>query len=180
MAAKKKPPKRKAPQKRTRRDADQGVARCMSLMADGQWVSGESHAAIAKEFGVAQATVKNWATCASRVLRQISEGDRETMRAKLFATLERVLASAMATVKPVTMRVGGTTWTEFLEAPSVQAAVSAIDVQARLLGLVTHKVDVTQRPSVAYLSRDEHLAELAKLEGEIAAEKARIAAEGTS
>jgi uncharacterized protein YjcR len=169
--------------KRTRADADEGVRACMDLMADGLWVSGKSHADIAARFGVAPATVKDWATSASRVLRLAVEGDREDLRARLVTTLENVVAEAMRTVKPVVVRsiVRGKVRqvTEMLPAPSLSAAVEAVATQGRLLGLITSKVDVTTRPSVAHLSREEHAAELAKLSAEIAAEQARLASEGS-
>lgn len=155
-------------------------------MADGLWVSGKSHADVAAEFGVSPATVKDWATSASRVLRIAVEADKEELRARLVTTLENIVAEAMRTKKAVTVRklvkVGRkrvpSTVTEYMDAPSLQAAVSAVETQGRLLGLISQKLDVTTRPSVAHLSRAEHLAELEKLSAEIAAEQARIAAEG--
>jgi hypothetical protein len=160
----------------------------MELMADGLWVSGKSHADVAAQFGVAPATVKDWATSASRVLRLALEEDREQLRARMVVTLENLVAEAMRTVKPVLVRkavkLPGAkratvmTVTEMLPAPSLQAAVSAVQTQAQLLGLVSQKVDVTTRPSVAHLSREEHSAELEKLAAEIATEQARLRSEG--
>lgn len=171
--------------KRDREDADAGVRRCMELMADGLWVSGRSHEMVAAEFDVSPATVKNWATNASRILRIALDEDKEGLRARMVATLENIVSAAMRTVKPVTVRKrvrsGGKfvmrSETEFLPHPSLAAAVSAVQTQAQLLGLIAQKVDVTTRPSVAHLSREEHAAELAKLAAEIAAEQARLEAE---
>ena len=159
----------------------------MRLMADGLWVSGKSHEVVAKQFGVAPATVKDWATSASRVLRLILEQDKEEIRARMIATLENVVAESMKTVKPVTVRKELTrkgkrvsvSVTEMLPAPSLQAAVSAVLAQAQLLGLVSQKLDVTTRPSVAHLSREEHAQELEKLSTEIATELSRLKSEGT-
>ena len=156
-------------------------------MADGLWVSGKSHEAIAARYGVSPATVKDWATSASRVLRLAVEQDKEEIRARMLATLENVVAEAMKTVKPATVRKEITrkgkrvvvTVTEMLPAPSLQAAVSAVQTQAQLLGLVSQKLDVTTRPSVAHLSREEHAAELEKLSTEIATELSRLKSEGT-
>lgn len=167
---------------RKRVDADAGVRDCMELMADGLWVSGRSHADIAAKHDVSPVTVKNWATSASRVLRFATEGDREELRARLFVTLETVIARAMGRTKGVEVarKVKGRRVVRVVQFPDadLRNAVSAIAEQGRLLGLVTSKVDVTTRPSVAHLSREEHLAELAKLSAEIAAETERLAKEG--
>ena len=158
----------------------------MDLMADGRWVSGKSHAEVAAEFGVSPATVKDWATSASRVLRLALEEDKDVLRARLVATLENIVAEAMQTTKPVTVRkltrvgkkVVNVSTTELMPAPSLAAAVSAVQTHAQLFGLISQKVDVTTRPNVAHLSREEHAAELERLGAEIAAEVARLKAEG--
>ena len=131
-------------------------------MVSGQWVPGASHAALGFEFGVSPLTVKDWATSASRVIRLAVDdaGHREEIRARLVATLDTVIAKALGTGRP-----------------DLKAAVSAVSEQGRLLGLVTSKVDVTTKPSVTGLTRDEHLAALEQLKAEIAEEEARLAAE---
>lgn len=144
---------------RTREDADEGVRKCVDLMVTGQWVPGASHVALAEEFGVSPVTVKDWATSASRVIRLAVEAPehREAIRSRLVATLDTVLSKAL----------GGSR-------PDLKCAVMALAEQGRLLGLVTQKVDVTSKPSVAGLTKDEHRAELAKLRAEIDAECARL------
>lgn len=141
-----------------RADADRGVHEIVELMTSGRWVAGAGHADIALRHGVAPATVKDWATSASRVVRLLLEEDREVWRARLVATLECVTAKAVGAKRR----------------PDLRAAVAAIGEQAKILGLVSQRVDVTTRPSVGHLSREEHLAELAKLAAEIAAEQARL------
>jgi hypothetical protein len=104
----------------TRSAADAGVRKCMDLMAAGMWVSGRSHADVAFEFGVAPATVKDWATSASRVLRLAVQADPEDLRARLLTTLENIVCEAMKTFE-------------------LKAAVSAVAEQAKLLGLIVQK-----------------------------------------
>lgn len=166
-----------------RRDetSDKAVEEIVRMMADGRWRTGASHALIARKYDVSPATVKCYATSASRVLRALAELDKEDVKARLFATLERVVSKAMRTVKPVNFTSGigreRLIETKLVEHPSLQAAVSAIEVQAKLLGLITNKADVTVRPSVAHLTPDEHRAELERLGAEIAAELERLEAE---
>lgn len=116
----------------------------MNLMADGLWVTGVSHAAIAEKHGVSPATVKDWATSASRVLRLSLAGDQEDLRARLVTTLERVVSAAMSK-QAATM--GG----ELYPNPDLKAAVAALSEQAKLLGLVVtkHEVQLTEEQARA-------------------------------
>jgi hypothetical protein len=159
---------------RAREDADAGVRECMELMVAGRWVAGTSHAELAAKHRVAPTTVKDWATSASRVIRLALEGDKEDIRARMLATLDTVVSKGMQTVKVATIGPEGARDSKFYDAPDLRAVVSAVETQARLLGLITTRHDVTTRPSVAHLSRDEHRAELEKLAAEIAAETARL------
>lgn len=129
-------------------------------MSDGRWRTGASHEVVAKKFKVSPATVKDWATSASRIIRLAIEPDREELRARLVVTLEGVVARALKTKRP-----------------DLRNAIMAVAEQGKLLGLATSKIDVTTRPSVAHLSREEHMAELEKLRAEIVAEAERIRAE---
>lgn len=127
---------------RARANADQGVRDCVDLMTAGQWVSGKSHADIAFKHGVSPATVKDWATSASRVIRLAMEGDLEDIRARMVATLEGICAEA---------RTAG----------EYRAAVSAVAEQAKLQGLIVNKQEITVSPEEA----DALIAEAAKLAG---------------
>lgn len=97
----------------------------MDLMAAGLWVPGRSHELVAAQFEVAPATVKDWATSASRILRLAVEEDAEGLRARLTATLDTIVSRALSADKP-----------------DYRAAVSAVDTHARLLGLVVQKHEV--------------------------------------
>ena len=108
--------------KRTRIDADAGVRDCMELMAAKLWKPGGSHKAVAARHGVSPATVKDWATCASRLIRLYVDADRERWRAKLVATLEMVVSKGMR--------------------GDLRAVVSAVAEEGKLLGLVIQKHEV--------------------------------------
>lgn len=161
---------------RTREDADKGVAEIVDLMTRGLWVSGPSHVEIAEKHGVSPATVKGWATSASRVIRAVMDADKDELRARMRAMLETVVHKAMTTRDVFTTGTNekGCMVAEFRDAPNLNAAVSAIELQAKLLGLITNKHDVTTRPSVGHLSREQHAEALKKLSDEIAAEQARL------
>lgn len=162
---------------RTREDADAGVIECMNLMADGLWVSGKSHAEVAAKHGVSPATVKNWATNASRILRLGTEEEAEDARARCVATLDTIVAIAL---QKKGIRFTDDDEAEYtLPEPDLRAAVSAVGEKAKLLGLIVQKHDVRTAPKVAHLSRKEHLEQLEQLEQEIAAEVKRLEAEGS-
>lgn len=116
----------------------------MDLMVAGRWVSGRSHADVAFKHGVSPATVKDWATSASRVIRMAMEGDLEDLRARMVATLEGITADAR-------------------EAGELRAAVSAVAEQAKILGLVVQRHEV-QMPTPE--EADRLIAEAAKLAGQ--------------
>jgi hypothetical protein len=127
--------KNSATHARTRVDADAGVREIMTLMTEGRWVSGSGHADIAFRYGVSPATVKDWATSASRVIRLAVESDPEDIRARLLSTLETVVSKAMS-------RESATMTGELYPNPDLKSAVSAIAEQAKLLGLVVTKHEV--------------------------------------
>lgn len=125
-------------------------------MTSGQWIPGKSHGEVAAKFGVSPATVKDWATSASRVIRLSLEGDLQDIRARMLATLDTVVSRALRK-----------------KSPDLRAAVSAIDTQGKLLGIQMQKHDVTIGGTLMTLSRAEHLTELAKLKAEIELEERR-------
>lgn len=119
--------KRSATRARGRADADIGVRDCVELMTKGLWVSGRSHQDIAFKHGVSPATVKDWATSASRVIRLACEGDLEDIRARMITTLEGITADARS-------------------AGEYRAAVSSVETAAKLLGLIVQKHEVAPSP----------------------------------
>lgn len=116
-------------------------------MADGLWVSGRSRDVVAGEFGVSPATVKDWATSASRVLRIHVEGDPGEIRARLVATLETIVSKAMSKEFSCPSVDDGPPVT--LAAADLKNAIAAIAEQGKLLGLHTehlvHSGEVTEK-----------------------------------
>lgn len=159
---------------RAREDADEGVRECLRLMTSGQWVAGQSHEEVAAKHGVSPATVKNWATNASRIIRLATDEAKEDIRARLVATLDNIVKTAM---QKQGCAVGKTGEAHYFDAPDLRAAVSAVETSAKLLGLITNRHEVTQKPHVAHLTKEEHLEELEKLTKEIALEQERVRAE---
>jgi transposase-like protein len=134
-------PSARAP--RAREDADAGVRDCLDLMTSGRGVTGKSHLEVATRHGVHPDTVKKWSTNASRIIRFAIEGDVEDIRARMISTLDHIVATAMVTKKVATTGEGRDKVAEFYDAPDLRAAVAAIETQARLLGLVVQKHEVT-------------------------------------
>lgn len=140
-------PSMRAP--RAREDADAGVRDCLDLMTAGTWVTGTSHRDIADKHGVHPDTVKKWATNASRIIRFAIEGDAEDIRARMLATLDTIVKKAMTTRDVFTTRTGDDIETRFYDAPNLPAAISAIETQAKLLGLVVQKHEVAMTEAEA-------------------------------
>jgi hypothetical protein len=115
--------KSKATHARTREDADAGVRDCVELMTSGQWVQGRSHLAIAEKHGVSPTTSRDWATNASRIVRIAIEGDVEDIRAQMLATLGTIVCRCM-------------------DAADHRTAVSAMETQAKLLGMLVQKHEI--------------------------------------
>lgn len=127
---------RTAGRARVREDADAGVRHCLEMMVAGQWISGQSHAEVGKRYAVSPRTVEAWATSASRVLRLTIEGDVEDIRARMLATVDVILARSMG----LTVDNGDGSATGY--GYSAKDALSAIDVKAKLLGLMVQKHEV--------------------------------------
>lgn len=161
---------------RTRERSDAGVRRCVELMTSGLWVTGKSGAQVAEEFGVAEATVKDWATSASRVIRLAIEGDKEDIRARMIATLDLCIAKAMTKTGAAVGKGGEVS---VYDAPDIKAAVSAVGEQAKILGLVAKtEMEVTLRakqleelPPDAMLAQvEDRIAKLTELRDKLRAE----------
>lgn len=90
---------------------------------------------------MAESTARDWATNASRIVRLAVQGDVEEIRARMVATLETVATCAIADED----------W---------RTVVSAVAEQAKLLGMVVQKHEVSaMTPEEA----DRLIAEAAKL-----------------
>lgn len=109
------------------REVDALVDQIAEQMVSGEWVTGRSHAELAKREGVSVSQVENWAAQAARLLRVLASTDKEDLRARNQARFDLVFAEAM--------RDG-----------AHSAAVSALAEQGRLLGLnAPEKVETTTK-----------------------------------
>ena len=99
----------------------------MDLMTSGRWVQGQSYLAVASKYGVSPTTSRDWATNASRIVRLAIEGDVEGIRVQMLATLGTIVCRCM-------------------DAEDHKTAVSAIETQAKLLGLMVQKHEVAVTP----------------------------------
>lgn len=105
--------------------AREGVGECVRRMTTQVWRTGKSHNEVAAMYGVAYDTVVGWASTASQIIHH-AIGNGDEVRARLLAGLEHVHELAL-TGDEVDLR----------------AAVSAIAEQAKLLNLLTTKVEQT-------------------------------------
>lgn len=112
------------------------------MMVSGTWVTGRSNVEVAQRHGVSVATVKDWATCASRLIRLAIANDPEELRARYMAALEGIAASAMS-------RQAATMGGDLYANPDHKAAIAAYAESARLGGLVVQKHDVNMTEAQA-------------------------------
>jgi hypothetical protein len=81
---------------RAREVSDQRTAHIMDLMANGRWVTGRSHQALAEEWGCEVGEVEHVAQRAGQALRVLMLVDRDDLRARNAAHLESLAADAHA------------------------------------------------------------------------------------
>jgi hypothetical protein len=136
----------------SREEVDAQVAEVEAMMLAGEWLAGRSHRACAERWGVSVDVVEQRAREAGRSIRR--NVDREAVTAAMIASLDTIVGLAVAEKRP--------------RDRDLRAAVAALDLRARLLGLVTTKVDVRQ--DLKGLS-DEELQ--ARIDAEIAAKAER-------
>lgn len=144
---------------------DERAAEVAGLMADGRWVTGKSHAELAERWGCDMEEVRHVAQRAGQALRVLMLTDRESLRARNAATLEAIVADARADGEH-------------------QAAVAALNSQAKLLGLNAperHEVATVQAveamtPEAKLARVREQIAVLQELERELAAQVGEVLA----
>jgi hypothetical protein len=102
------------------------VALIADMMAGGRWVLRISARQLAATWGISESRVRHISAEANRVLRQeLSPDDRDAIRTKLIATLDRVILLSMHRHR-------------------YRDAVLAIQTYADFLGLRTQRVMVTE------------------------------------
>lgn len=78
------------------RTTSQRVALIADMMASGRWILRVSARQLAAQWGISESRVRHLSSEANRVLRaELSAEDREAIRAKLLATLDRVILLSM-------------------------------------------------------------------------------------
>ena len=130
--------------------ADERVARIESMMLGGEWVAGASHAQLSREWGIGIAGIEKHASEAGRRIRRAV--DPEAVTGAIIASVTAIGARAISGAKP-----------------DYRAALQALELKARLLGLITTKVEVSP---LARLSDAELEAEIVKEANRIEAARA--------
>jgi hypothetical protein len=136
----------------------------VGMMSQGQWFSGASHRALAKEWGIHPGTVEHLAAEANRLLRFVFRSDEESqkdLRARTLQNFEVIRVKALVAGSPAALRV----------------SLDANETLARYLGFEPPKrVQVTQGDEIENLT-DEQLDAVAN-EGAVALQ--RIAGAGAA
>lgn len=86
--------KKKPAPRSTRAAVDSRVERVAGMMARGEWVTGDSHKALAKEWRVSVSAVEKYASQASRVVMR-GIGDAEQIRAWGLSLMQRLTMAAV-------------------------------------------------------------------------------------
>lgn len=128
------------------RAREERVDHIVGLMARGEWRAAASHRDLAVLWGVSVGSVQDYAREASGILRHLVEGDVEGIRAAVVASVERIRVDALANTR---------TWKgKQYPSPDYRSALMAVELQAKLLGLIVNKADVRVSP-VDNMSEDE-------------------------
>jgi len=101
---------------------DQRVDHIVRLMAHGEWHGAGSHHELSDAWGVSIAAVQEYARIASGIIRVVVEGNPDEVRAEIIAGIEAIKAQA-------------------IKQRELRTALQAVDLKARMLGLITNKVE---------------------------------------
>jgi hypothetical protein len=105
-------------------ELDDAIAAIVGLMLSEEWEPGSSHLAFAKRYGVTVATVRDWASHASRFIR-LCAGNDEEIRDELLRNIRRIGSKAEA-------------------AGDNRHALAAQELRLRVHGLLERKPDATE------------------------------------
>jgi transposase len=174
---KKPPPQKPAERDAARRAVDTRIDAIVALMEAGKWRAGLSHNELAARFGVSVDTIYEDARAAGAVMRRflaLTPEERQAAKAQLLADLEEHRAIALRLQKPVQMKRGKRTRTEFFTFPDLGAANEALQERAKIFGLYAPaQVEVTgPPPELERLT----LEELEQLDAEIGRRRALLQA----
>jgi hypothetical protein len=108
-------------------ELDDAIASIVKLMLRDEWEAGASHLTFAKRYGVAVATVRDWASHASRFIRLCS-GDSDEIRDELLRNIRRIGGKAES-------------------ADDYRNALAAQELRLRVHGLLERKPEPTEELS---------------------------------
>lgn len=151
------------------------VDHIISIMSRGQWQGLRSHRALAKKWEASVHSVADYAREANSIIRHAVSGDIEVIRTEILTGIHRVRDVAMKLTRP--MLVAKEVY-DFVSTPDVGAALRSYELQAKMLGLFPSEPTHERKPEE--MNREEHVAELARLREEIAAEEKRLAEDASA
>lgn len=112
----------------------------LDRMVAGQWNSGREVRDLSTEWGLSVVRVQQYVTEASRAFARMLGGKEEALRAELAATARTILEAAS---------VGGKFNNcngELSESPDLKTALQAVELQAKLFGLLNRSPGASARP----------------------------------
>ena len=121
-------------------EMERRVRRVMALMVSGNWLPGASHTALMQEWDVSMTVVRTVAAEAHRLIRFAANDDKEQVRDLILAGIASVRVRSRQR-KRTYMRKDGTPLT--VEDPDFDAELRALELTAKMHGLLSHKVEVS-------------------------------------
>lgn len=119
---------------RAREIREERVDHIVGLMSKGQWRAAASHRELIREWGVSLGAVQDYAREASGIIRHLISDDADNVRAQIIACVEQIRFDALNATRHT---LEGNEY----DAPDLHSALKAVELHAKLLGLITQKVD---------------------------------------
>lgn len=138
--SKRNPPPANPDPARARTLRDERIDHIMTLMCDGEWGASAARR-LAKEWGLAQNSVSDYASVASSIIRHVVQGDADTIRTSILAGIEAVRKIALEKQRSYVVKRGDEQEVVEVPDPDCKAALASYDLQAKVLGLVITKVE---------------------------------------
>ena len=132
---------------RAREIREQRVDHIVGLMSRGQWRAAASHRELSREWDISIGAVQDYAREASGIIRHLVSDDADNVRAQIIACVEQIRYDALNATKST---IGGDEY----NAPDLNAALKAVELHAKLLGLITQKVDAKVSDTNPLSARD--------------------------
>jgi hypothetical protein len=146
-----------------KRQSDERIDHVTHMMAMGEWSGARSTRELAETWGVSMHCVSEYARVASAIIRRVTKGDPEDVRAEVIAGIERLRLIATEHSRR--------------DVRGVTAALSAYDLRAKLLGLFpAQKIELVTPDAWNALSLEEKRERLTKAKVRIAQLEAELVA----